>query len=176
MAASAKPSTKPISKPKSKPREKQGVSEQVNRYISEGASPYLLTWAILGGRDFMVEEPVSALEYLSASNHGIPKQAVINLAEIMNLPMKDIAVLLNTLGRKSDTDMLDSLSSSISIEIAQVMAKGLSLFEDRDKLKRWLYTENRALQGRKPFDILNTPTGIKMVNRVLTRIEEGVYT
>ncbi|MEJ7683748.1 MAG: MbcA/ParS/Xre antitoxin family protein [Segetibacter sp.] len=71
---------------------------------------------------------------------------------------------------------MDSLTSSLSIEIANTIAKGLSVFEDNNKLNRWLHKENRALQGKKPFDLLKTPTGIKMVNRLLSRIEEGVYT
>jgi putative toxin-antitoxin system antitoxin component (TIGR02293 family) len=94
--------------------------------------------------------------------------------------MKDMAMLLNvsykTLGRKKKTDILDSLSSSLSIELAGTVAKGLTVFEDMDKFSRWLQKENRALQGKKPFELLSTPTGIKMVNKLLGRIEEGVYT
>jgi uncharacterized protein (DUF2384 family) len=51
----------------------------------------------------------------------------------------------------------------------------LSVFEDAQKLKRWLHKENKALNGQKPFDLLNTPTGIKLVNQILGRIEDGVY-
>lgn len=111
---------------------------------------------------------------------GIPKLSVTNLALILDVPMKNMATLLNisykTLGRKKDTDILDSISSSLSIEIASTIAKGLSVFEDANKLNRWLQKENRGLKGNKPFDLLQTPAGIKLVNQVLTRIEEGVYT
>ena len=141
---------------------------------------HLTTWEILGGKDFIPTVPKSALDYVRIANKGIKKQSVTRLAELMDIPMKDIAVLLNisykTLGRKKETDTLDSISSSISIEIAETISKGLSVFEDSDKLSRWLQKENRALQGEKPIDLLNTPTGIKMVNKVLGRIEEGIYT
>lgn len=124
--------------------------------------------------------PKSAFEYVRIANKGIKKQSVTRLAELMNIPMKDIAALLNisykTLGRKKETDTLDSISSSISIEIAETISKGLSVFEDSDKLSRWLQKENKALQGEKPINLLNTPTGIKIVNKLLGRIEEGVYT
>ena len=94
--------------------------------------------------------------------------------------MKDMATLLNisykTLGRKKGTDVLDSLASSLSIEIANTFTKGLSVFEDPDKFNHWLQKGNRALNGKKPFELLNTPTGIKLVNQVLGRIKEGVYT
>ena len=94
--------------------------------------------------------PKSAFEYVRIANKGIKKQSVTRLAELMNIPMKDIATLLNisykTFGRKKETDTLDSISSSISIEIAETISKGLSVFEDSDKLSRWLQKENRASQ------------------------------
>ena len=156
------------------------IAITLKSYLSQGASINALVWAILGGKQFMAAAPETVLDYVAATNKGIPKLAVHNLAEVIDVPMKDMATLLNvsykTLGRKKKTDTLDSLSSSLSIELANTVAKGLAVFEDRDKFSRWLQKENRALQGRKPFELLNTPTGIKMVNKLLGRIEEGVYT
>ena len=127
----------------------------------------------------MAHEPVSGLDFLSASVKGIPKLSVESLAGVMDIPMKDMAVLLNlsykTLARKKETDVLNTLVSSLSIEIANTMAKGLSVFEDFERLNRWLHKENKALNNQKPFDLLNTPTGIKLVNQILGRIEDGVY-
>jgi putative toxin-antitoxin system antitoxin component (TIGR02293 family) len=156
------------------------IAITLKSYLSQGASINALVWAILGGKQFMAAAPETALDYITATNKGIPKQAVHNLAEVIDVPMKDMATLLNisykTLGRKKKTDTLDSLSSSLSIELANTVAKGLAVFEDRDKFSRWLQKENRALQGKKPFELLNTPTGIKMINKLLGKIEEGVYT
>ena len=136
-------------------------------------------WDILGGESFMVEEPVSSLDLLSASKKGIPKLAIENLAAILKIPMKNMAALLNlsykTLARKSKTDVLNTIVSSLSIEIANVVAKGLVVFEDENRFNRWLHKENKALNGQKPFDLLNTPTGIKLVSQVIGRIGEGVY-
>lgn len=156
------------------------VLDQLQQQVEKGASMNEITWTILGGRQFMDDVPVSILDYVTAGNKGIPKLSVINLAKVLDVTIKDIAEILNvsykTLGRKKQADVLDSLASSLSIEIANTFAKGLSVFEDTNKLNRWLHKENRALQGKKPFDLLKTPTGIKMVNRILNRIEEGVYT
>ena len=138
-----------------------------------------VTWEMLGGRKFMPLKPASHLDFIAAGARGIPKLAVANLADVLDVPMKDMAMLLNlsykTLGRKKDTDALDVLSSSMSIEIANTVTRGLSLFEDAEKLNRWLHKENRALKGITPFSLLNTPTGIKIVNQLLGRIEEGIY-
>jgi putative toxin-antitoxin system antitoxin component (TIGR02293 family) len=155
------------------------IQSRLQNHIKEGSSN-LITYEILGGPQFMLNEPRSNIDYITASNNGIPKLSIINLAEVMDVPMKEMAVLLSvsykTLGRKKPTDKLDSLSSSLSIEIANTVAKGLSVFESTDKLNRWLQKGNRALQGKKPFDLLNTPTGIKLVTQILGRMEEGVYT
>ena len=94
--------------------------------------------------------------------------------------MKDMAELLGmsykTLGRKKETDSLDALSSSLSIEIAATLTNWLSVFEDAAKLNRWLHKENLALKGQEPFHLLNSPTGIRVVNQLLVRIGEGIYT
>lgn len=171
MAAPLKKSAKPAKKPE--------VETSIDDYARKGSSVNDLTWRILGGKEFMPKEPASAYDLVVASHKGISKQAVLRLADVMDIPMKDMAGLLNvsykTLGRKRKTDLLDQLVSSLSIEIASTIANGLSVFEDAAKLKRWLQKENRALSNRKPIELLNTPTGINMVNRVLSRIEEGVY-
>jgi len=149
-------------------------------HLKKKESSDTITWEMLGGKKFMTSKPTSHLDFLTAGSRGIPKLSVTNLSEVLNVPMKDMAVLLNlsykTLGRKKETDPLDTLASSLSIEIANTITKGLSVFEDSDKFNRWLHKENRALKGQMPFNLLNTPTGIKVVNQVLGRIEEGIYT
>jgi len=137
------------------------------------------TWNILGGKLSMVNEPVSSMDYVTASNKGISKQSVMKLAELMDIPLKDISAMPNmsykTFSRKRPADLMDTISSSLTIEIAQTLAKGLAVFENESVLRRWLQKDNRSLQGKKPIELFNTPTGIKLVNRVLYRIEEGIY-
>lgn len=156
------------------------LQEKIAGYIRKGSSASFITWDILGGKTFMSKEPVSTLDFLAVSNSGITMQSAINLASILDIPMKDMADLLNvsykTISRKKNTDLLDELSSSLIIEIAGTIATGLALFEDAEKLRRWLKKENKALMGKKPIELLNTPTGIKLVNNILHRIEEGIYT
>ena len=154
--------------------------DTLSAYIAKNESISSLTWLILGGKDFMPYKPESAIDFINVTSNGISKSAIINLASVLRIPMKNMAALLNlsykTLGRKKKTDTLDSMTSSLSIEIANTVSKGLSVFEDTDKFNRWLHKENRALNGRVPFELMKTPTGLKLVNQILGRIEEGVYT
>ncbi|MEJ7683747.1 MAG: hypothetical protein WKG06_38975 [Segetibacter sp.] len=71
------------------------VSVELQEQLEKGASINQIAWIILGGRQFIGAVPVSILDYVTAVNKGIPKLSVINLAEVMNVPMKDIAEILN---------------------------------------------------------------------------------
>lgn len=145
----------------------------------KGISQSELTWLLLGGKAFIAHKPKTNLEFYRAIKKGIPKLSVDHLARAMKIPMTIMAPLLNlsykTLTRKNKVEMLDSTVSSHTFEIANTIAKGLAVFEDSDKLNRWLNKENRALSSARPFDLLGTQTGIKLVNQILGRIEEGVY-
>lgn len=165
--------------PKRKARP-SGKDAYLQALIGKEGSEAQLTWAILGGADSLVEEPSSALDYVALSRKGLQKKALATLASVMSIPMKEMAELLNlsykTLGRKRNEDTMDSLSSSLAIEMAQLVARGLSVFGDQDRLQRWLQRPNHALSGQTPLSLLNSPTGIRLVGSILTRIEEGILT
>jgi putative toxin-antitoxin system antitoxin component (TIGR02293 family) len=154
-------------------------SHQNELGLTRGLSHSEMTWKLLGGRHFMAHKPKTSLEFYGAVRRGVPKLSIDFLAQVMNIPMTKMAILLNlsykTLTRKNKVDLLDTPVSSHAFEIAETIAKGLGVFEDKERLNRWLNKENRALNGAKPYDLLDTSTGIKLVNQILGRIEEGVY-
>lgn len=161
-----------------KKRNSRKLLDQLEHAVKKSNSASLIAWDILGGNSLSV--PLSMNDFVKATDKGISKRAVMNLAEVMDVPMKEMAPLLNvsykTLSRKRTTDVLDALTSSLSIELASTVARGLSLFESREKFNHWLQKKNRSLDGFTPFQYLNTPTGIRTVNRILSRLEEGIYT
>jgi len=143
------------------------------------ASVEKITWQLLGGKLFMAKEPSTNIDFLVAGNAGIKKEVMQHLALALDIPMKDMAELLSlsykTISRMRKTDRLGSLESSLAIEMARVMAEGLTIFEDVEVFRRWLKKGNRALAGKRPIDLFHTPTGINNVHSILVRIEEGVY-
>jgi putative toxin-antitoxin system antitoxin component (TIGR02293 family) len=154
-------------------------SGRIDLGLTKNLSQSEMTWKLLGGRHFMIRKPKTALEFYGAVRRGIPKLSIDFLAQVMNIPMTKMATLLNlsykTLTRKNKVDLLDPSVSSHAFEIADTIAKGLGVFEDEERLNRWLNKENRALHGARPYDLLDTSTGIKLVNQILGRIEEGIY-
>ena len=156
------------------------VEKLIRLHLRKGATSKELTWVLLGGKSFMPKPPTSNLDFWTAGIQGIRRDAINRLAEVLEVPMTEMAALLHisykTLTRKQNNELLDNLLSSLCIEITETIANGLLVFEDRERLNRWLRKENRALQQQRPIDLLRNPTGIRMINAVLHRIEEGIHT
>lgn len=155
------------------------IVKRVAQLASQGQTIDEVRWELIGGRQLALKMPVTTLEFYDVVNHGIPKVSIDILAELLDIPMTKMAALLNlsykTLTRKDRKSLLDPVVSSHTYEMSNLIAKGLEVFEDGERLKRWLNKENRALKGKKPLDLMNTPTGIRLVMQVLGRLEEGVY-
>lgn len=129
----------------------------------------------------LVPKPIhSDFDLLLAASEGIPKSSVDVLANHLGITRKSMAedifdLSVKTLERKAPSDKLDKKTSSHAFEIAKLMQHAYEVFEDDDKIKRWISRQNRALNGMKPLQLFNTLTGLSMVNDILGRIEEGVY-
>jgi putative toxin-antitoxin system antitoxin component (TIGR02293 family) len=155
------------------------ITERVALLSSQGITKEEIKWELLGGKLFSARMPLTAMEFYDAVSAGVPKLSVDILADVMDIPMTTMAHLLNlsykTLTRKNKKDLLDPVVSSHTYEMSDIIAKGFEVFEDGAKLNKWLHKENRALKGKRPFDLLQTSTGIRIVGQVLGRLEEGVY-
>jgi putative toxin-antitoxin system antitoxin component (TIGR02293 family) len=129
--------------------------------------------------DDQMDLPSSYLEVIRLIDEGVKKATVEHFSRNLKIPMTSIAPLLNmsykTLTRKKGSEKLDSSISSLVFELASTYGKAFEIFRDRDKVNRWFNKSNKALNGGQPFALLHTATGIKLVNQVLGRIEEGVY-
>ena len=134
----------------------------------------------LGG-NALVGHPIdSDFDLLLAGSEGISKASVDELANYLGISRKSMAedifdLSVKTLERKAATDKMDRRTSAHALEIARVMQHAFEVFEDEEKVKHWVNKENRALNGMKPVSLFSTLTGLNMVNDVLGRIEEGVY-
>jgi len=164
---------------------KKGIPHQVNeppvycksKNIGE-TEPNILDW--LGGKR-MIRTPVrSDFDLFIVGSEGIPKSSVDELAAKLGISRKSLAedifdLSVKTFERKSPAEKLDKRTSSHALEIAKLLQHALGVFEDEEKVRRWMNNENRALKGQKPVQFLGTLTGLTMINDILGRIEEGVY-
>lgn len=136
--------------------------------------------SLLGGSAMVNVEIKSNFDLITLSNEGITKGSLEALIAHLGISRKDFAenilnISVKTLERKKSEDKLDRHISSHIIEIAKVVEHSFEVFENKEKVRQWLNTSNRALNNMKPIDLFYIPTGLAMVNTVLGRIEEGVY-
>ncbi|HEY8928885.1 MAG TPA: antitoxin Xre/MbcA/ParS toxin-binding domain-containing protein [Mucilaginibacter sp.] len=135
---------------------------------------------LLGGEETGFPEIGSEFDLINISNLGITKASLDALISHLGVSKKSFSenvldTSVKTLERKKSTDRLDKRTSSLVIEIAKVVEHAFDVFENEDKVKSWLNYPNRALNNIKPIDLFYIPTGLKMVNDILGRIEYGVY-
>lgn len=135
---------------------------------------------LLGGTDLIREKIKSAFDLITLSNKGIRKASLDALVGHMGMTKKSFAedilnLSVKTLERKNGDDLLDRQTSSHIIEVAKVVEHAFEVFEDEERVQKWLNTPNRALNQFKPLELFYLPTGLTMVDNVLGRIEEGIY-
>jgi putative toxin-antitoxin system antitoxin component (TIGR02293 family) len=138
------------------------------------------TFSLLGMTRSTIKQLATEFDFIEMSNKGITKNAINSLAQNMGISRKFISedilnVSVKTMERKDNRTRLDKKISSHAIEIAKVVQHAWTVFRDEEKVKRWLSRENRALNNKKPIELLDTLSGILIVDDVLGRIEEGIY-
>lgn len=122
-------------------------------------SSYDLDEAIKGGLPFAAFERVCAKIALSG-------------AEAIEL----IASSSRTMARrKSRRQRLSATESDRLARLARIYARALEVFEDEVKARRWLHKPNRSLGGRVPLKSVDTDIGALEVERVLGRLEHGIF-
>ncbi|MBC6480072.1 MAG: DUF2384 domain-containing protein [Hormoscilla sp. GM7CHS1pb] len=77
--------------------------------------------------------------------------------------------------RKQENKPLDSIFSDRLYRIARILASTVEVFENADTARNWLKRPNRALSGAIPFELLDTDAGTQQVDKLLNKIEYGVY-
>lgn len=59
--------------------------------------------------------------------------------------------------------------------LRELRAWGVSIFADAEKFNRWLRRPLAVLEGQTPLALLDTSTGIQLVEQTLGRLAYGVY-
>ncbi len=135
---------------------------------------------LLGGKNIIDKPTDTDFDLISLSNDGLTKASLDALTGYLGISKKTFAehildASVKTFERKKSTDKLDRHTSSLVIEIAKVVEHAFAVFENEEKVRLWLNYPNRTLNNTKPIDLFYMPTGLNMVNTILGRIEDGVY-
>ncbi len=118
------------------------------------------------------------LDLVDLGERGLPKASLLELAKFLKLTTAQVARLLpvteRTIQRYSKAQHFNRAVSERIIDIAQVAARGVEVFDDRDRFLDWLARPSLPLGNRTPFELLASQLGTDLVVDELGRIEHGI--
>ena len=133
---------------------------------------------LLGGSQ-VIGEIGSPIEMARVVRRGLPWAAFEALVTALAISQAELAATLHirsrTLSRRKDAGRLEAMESDRLFRLARVFVHAVDVFEAVDRARDWLETENRALGGLRPLDLLDTDAGAREVDDVIGRIEHGIF-
>ena len=133
---------------------------------------------ILGGPKALHMRINNRHDLISLSEHGVTKTALLNLTKYLSFTLNQVAGLLSiserTVQRYSPSKHFNRPVSEQILQIAEVVAKGMEVFERKDNFLAWMKQGNVALGGKTPLSLLSSRFGTQMVLDELGRIEHGI--
>jgi putative toxin-antitoxin system antitoxin component (TIGR02293 family) len=140
------------------------------------------TVAFLGGEKVFGRPVVSDLELADVIVHGFPSASLdfvlltLQSEMISQTSIYEMVGSVRTLQRKRQQQTpLSREESDRLTRLARVAVRAAEALGSSDKGHRWLGKPNRALDGKRPMDLLATEVGARLVEDVLGRIEHGVF-
>jgi putative toxin-antitoxin system antitoxin component (TIGR02293 family) len=121
----------------------------------------------------------SDLDWVRAVQSGLPTNAVDAIATEIGFTaaeMEQLVIPRRTLAhRRANRQPLTRDESDRLARIARVGLWARETFGEKDKTIAWLRRPNRALQGSRPIDLLDTDDGARLVEQVIGRLAYGVF-
>jgi putative toxin-antitoxin system antitoxin component (TIGR02293 family) len=175
-----------------------GVLKRSNTPANKLAPPVakgkpLIAYHSSKGVDDFVRQLAAAtpLQLVEIERSGVPGGFLKDLSRRMEIPAGRVFVMLGvpkaTAEKKAATgEVLSGSGGQAAIGIAKLLgiAQGIVAnstaaeakgFDSAKWLGRWLERPQPALGGRRPGDLVDTPTGIEVVAKLLGAIESGAY-
>ena len=90
------------------------------------------------------------------------------LSQVINIPKR-------TLTRRKQQGRLNVVESEKVLRIARLYDKALEVFEDEKAAEKWLKEPATGLGGVIPLEYAKTELGAQEIEKLLIRIEHGVF-
>lgn len=123
--------------------------------------------------------PLTPLQLIDWSRQGLTGTEAGRVAKLLGVSDKEMAPLLNqsiaTFHRQAKTGRLDAATSERLLLLGQLANYGTTVFQDQGKFTRWLRRPLRLLGERAPLDLMDSPTGVQLVEDILGRIDYGIF-
>lgn len=147
---------------------------QFQALLSAGSSSPYSHAVLLGLRSFELGSLLRDIE------RGLPYSAIEKLSQNLALPLEQVAAFIDiprrTLTRRKKTGRLLPTESDRLLRASRIAGRALELFDgNRDAAIEWLLAAQRALGGAVPFELARTELGAREVERLIERLEHGVF-
>ncbi len=146
--------------------------------------------ALLKKADFVEAlRDATTMDLVNIERQGVPAQLFVFLSERMGVPLVDVlrftgAPRSTALRKLSQDGRMDGVAGQAALGVTRLLAKAKAMAEDSTHpdaasldtsrwLGAWIRKPQPALGGRRPEELLDTPTGIDAVMRVLGAIQSG---
>jgi len=121
-----------------------------------------------------------AREVMRAVNKGLPYRAFDRFCLNTGLSPESVIALIDiprrTMTRRRAEGRFLSSESDRLLRASRLFAQALELFEgDRDAARGWLVAAQSALGHAIPLDLARTEVGSREVERLIARLEHGVF-
>jgi putative toxin-antitoxin system antitoxin component (TIGR02293 family) len=136
---------------------------------------------VLGGRKTLRTAPRTTAEWQVVLRKGVPVQSAEALKRRIAIGDDVLAGLLGvsekTLSRaRTASARLDPVASDRLFRVARIGALAIEVLEGEAPAVHWLKRPQIGLGGSTPLSLLTTDVGCAEVEKLLLRIEHGVYT
>ncbi len=135
---------------------------------------------VLGGKRTLHHEVGTSSDLVKLTREGLPADILITLARDLEIDRTILARIIGipqrTLSRRlSARKRLLPHESDRMVRFARILALTTETLGSKTKMSHWLKSPNRVLDGRAPFELLDTDAGVQSVETILGRIAFGVY-
>jgi putative toxin-antitoxin system antitoxin component (TIGR02293 family) len=138
---------------------------------------------LLGGASLLRRQIRTRLDIHEVLEQGIPSSAFnFLLTRVKLLAPADVrqavGMSVRTVQRRNQTPQkpLSPEQSGRAWKFAELLARATEVLGSQEAAEEWLNAPAIGLDQRRPLELLSTAVGAEMVERLLGRIEYGVYT
>ena len=131
------------------------------------------------------------MQLVEIERHGVASAFIVDLSERMELPTSRVYAMLRipkaTAARKNAAgEVIDGRAGHSVIGMVRLLGIAKDIVDDstaeRAKgfdvvrwMGQWIERPQPSLGGHKPSELIDTPTGLEMVARVLGALRSGAY-
>ncbi|HUF03169.1 MAG TPA: antitoxin Xre/MbcA/ParS toxin-binding domain-containing protein [Aridibacter sp.] len=118
---------------------------------------------------------------MSQIERGFPFDAFRHFQRSTGLQASSLKLVIGirprTFDRRKNANRFTTAESDRLVSIARLFVKATRLFEgDKEAARRWLTSDSRAFGGLTPLEMAKTETGTREVEKLIGRLEQGVFT